>query len=191
MATLTLLRTNDPDADLKHLAASAPERAWSKLVARYRARIVRHALGIVHDEDHAHDVAQDVLLRAMRERRLWDDDFRIGAWLRRVTANLCFNQVRDRKRRGEILAGLREPTAAPALAPEVVLQHQQGRALQDAMRLVSADHQAVLEARFWGDHSYEEIAEVLNLELGTVMSRLSRAKSALRPHVDPGLLRSA
>jgi RNA polymerase sigma-70 factor (ECF subfamily) len=191
MAALTLLRANDPDADLKHLASMSKDRAWSRLVARYRARIVRHALGIVHDEDHAHDIAQDVLMRAMRERRLWDDDFRIGAWLRRVTANLCFNQVRDRRRRGEILAGLQEPKAAPAEAPALVLQHQQNRALVDAMTHVSPDHRAVLEARFWGDHSYDEIAEILDLELGTVMSRLSRAKSALRPHVDPRLLRSA
>ncbi len=78
---------NCQDADLKTLAISDRAAAFDALVRQTRPRLVRHARSIVHDPDLASDIVQDVLIKAMREPRLFDADFRPAAWLYRVTTN--------------------------------------------------------------------------------------------------------
>lgn len=173
------------DADLKQLAGQNRAAAVSVLVHRHRPRLLRHAAGILRDDDAAADVVQEVFIKALREPRLFDTDFRVGAWLWRVTSNLCLNNVRDHKRRGDILASIPQRTAADADQVESIQGEQRHAAIEHAMGGLSAPHREILQARFYQDRSYTEIAEVLDLKLGTVMSRLSRAKAALEQLLDP------
>lgn len=153
--------------------------ALDVLVRRYRDRLVRHATGIVHDPDHAADLVQEAFVRALREPRLLDADFRAGAWLYRVTTNLALNSVRDRRRREEIVADMPGPRSASPDQADAVLDAERAELVQRALADLSPPHREILQARFFGDRSYQEIADVLGLKLGTVMSRLSRAKDAL------------
>lgn len=179
--------TSHIDADLKTLALSDRAAAFDALVRQTRPRLVRHARSIVHDPDLASDIVQDVLIKAMREPRLFDADFRPAAWLYRVTTNLCLNTVRDNRRRGDILAGMVQKPEAEANQIEVVLQAERARRIDTVLRDLSAPHRAILQERFNNDLSYAEIAAVLNLKLGTVMSRLSRARTALQELIDKSI----
>ena len=131
------------------------------------------------DHQEAYDVVQEVFIKAMREQRLFNDEFKIKAWLFRVTSNLCFNQVRNRKRRGAILDSMMKPEAFGADQVETIFAGEQRNEVMAALDKLSEDHREILVLRYYDDLSYSEIADVLQVKLGTVMSRLSRARVRL------------
>ena len=92
------------DEDLKALARRDRPFAIDLLVRKYGERLYVHAYCILKDAQEARDVVQEVFIKAMREPRFFDDEFKMQAWLYRVTRNLCFNLSRDRRRRDGILA---------------------------------------------------------------------------------------
>lgn len=172
------------EEDLKELAAENPRLALDMVIRKYRERLFRHAFYITKDGQEAYDVVQEVFIRAMREQRFWDADFRQKAWLFRVTSNLCFNLVRDRKRRGAILETVpfREQSEADQVAR--VFEGEQREEILAAIEQMTPDHKEILMLRYYDDLSYAEIAEVLEIKLGTVMSRLSRARRRLQEVLD-------
>ncbi|MCB9666237.1 MAG: RNA polymerase sigma factor [Alphaproteobacteria bacterium] len=180
--TIPLTRLDDDG--VRTLAATDPQAALAAVAHAHRGRLIHLASSILRDRDLAGDVVQEVLIKAMHEPRFFDDGFQRGAWLYRVTRNLCLNMVRDRKRRGDILAGMDTPRSASPDQVGSVLGEQRHDLVQQALANLSAHHRRILEERFYNDLSYAEIAEVLDIKLGTVMSRLSRAKTALLRALD-------
>ena len=167
------------EADIKKLAATNARAAMEAVIQKYRDQLYFHARYIVKDHQEAYDVVQEVFIKAMREGRIFDDEFKIKAWLFRVTSNLCFNQVRNRKRRGAILESMVKPESFSADQVDSVFAGEQREELSAALDLLSDDHKEILVLRYYDDLSYAEIAEVLQVKLGTVMSRLSRARMRL------------
>ncbi len=167
------------ELELKALADYDLALARKVLFARFRDRLEFHAYGIVKDAAEAGDVVQEVFIKAMREPRLFDADFKTQAWLYRVTRNLCFNIVRDRRRRGALLAGHRPdaPTAEDPL--QAVFSDERREEISELVAQLSDDHRVILMLRYYEDLSYNEIAERLEIKMGTVMSRLSRARDRL------------
>ncbi len=149
------------------------------VIQKYREPLYFHARYIVKDHQEAYDVVQEVFIKAMREQRLFNDEFKIKAWLFRVTSNLCFNQVRNRKRRGAILDTMMKPEAFGADQIETIFAGEQRNEVMAALDKLSEDHKEILILRYYDDLSYSEIADVLQVKLGTVMSRLSRARVRL------------
>ena len=182
-ASLQLLKPEQSaswtEADIKKLAASNSRAAMEAVIQKYRESLYFHARYIVKDHQEAYDVVQEVFIKAMREDRLFDEDFKIKAWLFRVTSNLCFNQVRNRKRRGAILDTMMKPEALGADQLESVFAGQQREEVMASLEQLSDDHKEILLLRYYDDLSYAEISDVLQVKLGTVMSRLSRARMRL------------
>jgi RNA polymerase sigma-70 factor (ECF subfamily) len=187
---LRLLRSTDPDStesgassgddDLKALARRDRRAAADALVRRYREPLFHHAAWILKDWEEAVDVAQEVFIKAMREPRFFDPDFKTKAWLYRVTSNLCFNLVRDRRRRSVILeTQVRPNTDEDTFQPDSVQHGERQERILAAMDQLSEAHREILMLRYYSDQSYAEISDTLGIKLGTVMSRLSRAKDAL------------
>ncbi len=167
------------EADIKKLAANNSRAAMEMVIRKFREPLYFHARYIVKDHQEAYDLVQEVFIKAMREDRLFDEDFKIKAWLYRVTSNLCFNQVRNRKRRGAILDTMVKPEAFGADQIETIFAGEQRSEVMTALEQVSEDHKQILLLRYYDDLSYAEIADVLQVKLGTVMSRLSRARMRL------------
>jgi RNA polymerase sigma-70 factor, ECF subfamily len=170
---------NFEDEQIKEVATDNPRRAIDLIVRKYRDRIFRHACYIVKDAPLAMDVTQEVFIKAMRERRFFDPEFKMKAWLFRVTSNLCFNIVRNRKRRGVILESMNRPTSTDPKQLDVVFTSERQKTVMAAMDGLSRNHKEILMLRYYSDLSYREIAVSLEIKLGTVMSRLSRAKQQL------------
>ena len=178
---LRLIQSSDDldDDAIKTLARSDKRRAADLVARKYRDRLFRHAAYILKDQQEATDVIQEVFIKAMREKRFFDDDFKMKAWLFRVTSNLCFNIRRDRKRRSAILETVPRAKHAKAVQHEMVFQNETQTQVFEALDELSDNHRAILMLRYYQDLSYAEIAQVLDIKLGTVMSRLSRAKQQL------------
>lgn len=193
MPKLSLVTAQAPsvldDEAIKAIARDNRRAAMDFVVLKYRERLLHHAVYIVKDYQEAVDVTQEVFIKAMRERRFFQDDFKMKAWLFRVTSNLCFNLVRDRKRRGAILEGMQKPTHLDASQTETVFRSERQDQIMQAMDRLSDDHRKILMLRYYSDLSYAEIADALDVALGTVMSRLSRAKGKLMEVLDdPGVM---
>lgn len=191
-ASLRLMTPESPtgwsEGDIKRLAADNARGAMEMVIRKYREPLYFHARYIVKDHQEAYDVVQEVFIKAMKESRLFDDEFKIKAWLYRVTSNLCFNQVRNKKRRGAILDSMVKPEAFGADQIEVIMAGEQRGEVMTALEQVSADHKQILLLRYYDDLSYAEIADVLQVKLGTVMSRLSRARMRLLEVMQDGEL---
>jgi len=167
------------EEEIKVLWAENPGLAMDMVVRKYRDRLFYHACYITKDAQEAYDVVQEVFIRAMRERRFFDVEFRQKAWLFRVTSNLCFNLIRDRRRRGVILESVPQKEKHEADQLDMVFRGERRREVLAAIDLMTEDHKEILLLRYYNDMSYAEIAEVLEVALGTVMSRLSRARRRL------------
>ena len=176
------------DRDLYELAQACRHTAMARAVRRYRGPLERHARGIVKDPQEARDVVQEVFIKAMREPRFFDEEFKVRAWLFRVTTNLCFNLVRDRRRRGGILANMPQesvPQGRTRSTTETVWGAQLRVGVLEAIDALSHDHREILLLRYYQDLSYAEIADELQIRMGTVMSRLSRARVRLGAILGP------
>ncbi|MEQ1566056.1 MAG: RNA polymerase sigma factor [Myxococcota bacterium] len=182
MASLVRLVPNDSELDeqrIKRVAATDPRGAADLVVRKYREPIFHHAAWILKDWEEAIDVAQDVFIKAMREPRFYEPDFKMKAWLYRVTTNLCFNLVRDRRRRTAILETVPRPSDDGNDPIDSVFQGEQQERILAAIDQLSEDHREILMLRYYSDLSYAEISDTLGIKLGTVMSRLSRARGQL------------
>ncbi len=186
METPQVAPTSQIEAEIKAIAVVSAERARRLMFAHFRERLEIHAFGILRDSAEAGDVVQEVFIRSMREARLFDADFHTQAWLYRVTRNLCFNILRDRRRRGAILANLSVERPRGQDPSDLVLSGEaQGRMLALFGRL-SDDHRTILLLRYYEDLSYNEIAIRLGVKLGTVMSRLNRARTRMEELLGEG-----
>ncbi len=178
----------DIDLDIKTMAEKSRVQAFDSLVSRYRARLYRHAICIVKEPEAAWDATQEVFVKAMKEKRLFEVDFQIKAWLFRVTSNLCYNVVRDRNRRQRLL-NKREDEARPTDQSRCSTSEVSNKAARStiltAMNSLTDNHKKILFLRYYDDLSYSEIAEKLQIKLGTVMSRLSRARNSLGDIIGP------
>ena len=181
MAAVQYLQTPKQwsDDQLKLAASKSRHVALELLIQKYREPLFRHALYILKDQDEAYDVVQETFIRAIREQRIFDMDFRIKAWLFRVTKNLCLNNIRNTSRRSAILeANPMQDREEPDQLKQLFADEQAVQMLGSMERL-SEEHREILVLRYYDELSYAEISHVLNLKLGTVMSRLSRARKNL------------
>ena len=171
------------EADLLAGAQGGNLFAFDEIVRRYQRRVYSTALRIVRRHDLADDVTQEAFLRAHRALASYDRGRPFGPWICRIAANLAINHVRSPEAREE---GLDEgaldlsPAAASDGPLDAVLEKEARGVLEEAVGRLPAEQRAVFVLRTFEDLSYKEIAEALDLSVGTVMSRLSRAREKLR-----------
>jgi RNA polymerase sigma-70 factor, ECF subfamily len=184
----------DPvESDLLVQAQGGNLFAFEQVVRRYQRRVYAVAYRIVGRHDVADDVAQDAFIRAHRSLAGFDATRPFGPWIFRIAANLAINHVRSPESREEGLPEGHAETPAPAgTGPlEGVLEREAKAVLDAALEQIPADQRAVFVLRVVEELSYREIADALGISIGTVMSRLSRAREKLREALVPYLWTSA
>lgn len=163
--------------------------AFGALVERYQNRVYNLALRMCGNRDDAFDLSQEAFFRAWRSLEGFQFESAFSTWLFRLTANVCLDWLRARKRRPTVSLTTvddEEETVElelpdPAKGPEALLLAAEDRAaLARAMNQLPVEYRQILTMRAINDLSYTEIAEILQIKEGTVKSRLSRARLALR-----------
>lgn len=169
--------------ELARSAAAGDEESFARLVAMYEKKVYVLALRMTGNQEDAADVAQEAFLSAWKGLPSFRGDAGFSTWLYRLTSNAAVDHLR-RTRRQRTEASLdSESLDAPDPAP-APQERAEAQALRDAVRWgmgeLSPEHQKVLTLREYQEMSYEEIAQQLGVDLGTVKSRISRARGALR-----------
>jgi RNA polymerase sigma-70 factor (ECF subfamily) len=165
-------------------AGDAP--AFEELVMTYQHRVFGVALRMLGNRAEAEDVAQEAFVRAHRALGGFRGDAKLSTWLYAITSRLCLNRLASGERRmarqGED-ALLRLSDAGPR--PDAALERRElETALGRAIAELPEDRRIVVVLRDLEGLSYEEIAQVLELELGTVRSRLHRARAELKEKLE-------
>jgi RNA polymerase sigma-70 factor (ECF subfamily) len=178
------------DAELSALierARGGDPRAFDDLARREERALYRHAARIVGPGADAEDVVQDAFLSAWKSIRSFEGtSFR--AWLFRIVTNRALDRVRSRKRRAELPlepAEDEEVTWAEPVAPgpelsDIAASREALAVVEEALRNVPEDQRAALLLRDVEGFAYEEIAIMTSVEIGTVKSRIHRARVAVR-----------
>lgn len=175
------------EAALIHAAQRGKLVAFNRLVLEYQTLAYNVAYRILGDTDAASDATQDAFLKAYKAI----NQFRGGsfkAWLMRIVTNVCYDQLRARQRRptdslDDLLA---DPEHAPVLingreGPEAhAMREELSRAIQACIGLLPADQRITLVLSDVQGMNYQEIADTTGVSVGTVKSRLSRARAKLR-----------
>jgi RNA polymerase sigma-70 factor (ECF subfamily) len=179
----------DPvEADLLAKARGGNLLAFEEIVKRYERRVYGIALRIVRRHEVADDVAQEAFMRAHQALESFDLERPFGPWICRITANLAINHVRSPEAREAPLPEGHAETPAPGRgALDLVLEREAQEVLQRALLGLPAEQRAVFALRTFEELSYREIADALGISIGTVMSRLSRARERLREALSPYL----
>lgn len=175
--------------DEKHILTRARRgdvAAFEELVRLYEKRVYAVALRSSGNPEDAADIVQEVFLRAWRSIESFRGDSGFSTWLFRITMNLCVDHARHRHAQPQTQPIVTDdeterPLPDPAPTPEEHLDNRElGRELAAALAEVSEEHRRIVLLRDVSGMSYTEIAEVLEISEGTVKSRLSRARIALR-----------
>lgn len=136
----------------------------------------RYALSLLRKQDEADDLVQDCLERALKKQKLWKQNASLRAWLFTMQHNLFINQQKSKKRKPELVSNNDEYT-------QVVEPNQPNLLIQDihyCLQQLPEDQREVLLLVTVEGFSYKEVSKIVDIPLGTVMSRLSRARKTLQ-----------
>lgn len=178
---------HDPDAALVERCRAQDPAGLSDVIARHGDRVYRALVLIVKDPEDARDCAQETFVRFLSSLASYRGDASLKNWLLRIATNLALNRLRDRERRGGAplsLDGIPEDltpgVAAAACTEEVVLRRLELAEVRAFMDGLSPPLRAVAVLRFLEGLSYEDIARALDVQIGTVRSRLNAVRFAAR-----------
>jgi RNA polymerase sigma-70 factor (ECF subfamily) len=162
--------------------------AFGVLVEKYKQKVFRLAYGVLRDQEEAMDVAQEAFVKAYRALGRFKGDSAFYTWLFRITMNVALDRRRQRLSRARALGGEEVPqeewerTAVatdPGPVDEAVGAERRAR-IGRALETLSPQHRSIIILSDIEGLAYREIAEVLQIPMGTVMSRLHNARKRLR-----------
>ena len=187
------------DAALVRQYLAGTERAFAVLVVRYQSRLLNFVARTIGDRDRAEDLVQEAFIRVARHLHRFDDTKKFSTWIYTIASNLAKNELRNRARSPlvlfQALTGHRDEDEDRPLefedksdTPDAELDKREMRAVIDAaVARLPKHHREVFVLRELEGRPYEEIAEITRTNLGTVKSRLNRARTAFAGLVGPVL----
>ncbi len=177
--------------ELIHRCQKGDLAAFDDLVRLYEKKVYNLAYRMSGNHDDANDLSQEAFLRVFQSLKDFRGQSSFSTWLYRVVSNVCLDELRQRGRRptisidepvssdkGETMQRQLADTAPP---PDELAERREVReVVQSCIEELSEEYRVVIVLRDLQDLSYQEIAEVLDCSLGTVKSRLNRARLALK-----------
>ena len=177
----------ESDISLIRRAKRRDQGAFDELVVRYQQQIYFSVIRIVLNREDANDVVQDTCVKAFKNLDRFDEKYGFYTWIYRIGVNTALNLVQKRKNREDYLEHRDEDdTFNPPDTedPDNEIEHREFKEhVQDALNKLSPDMRSVFVLRVYDELSYKEIAEVMNISTGTVMSRLNRARTTLKKYL--------
>jgi len=163
--------------------------AFETLYQQYEKLVFRTAYLITGSKEAAEDALQEVFVSVWRSRHTYDPDKgKLTTWLHRITVNQC---SRGKARKAPSVISLEEkgidlPEMKHSQPEDALISKMEYDRLLRAMDSLDTKHRSVLVLRYFNDLSYQEIAEALDIPLGTVKSRLNQSLKYLKEQMNPG-----
>jgi len=176
----------DPEQDLIHRWKRGDKRAFETLVRRHMTDAVYVAYGYTGNAEDARDLSQEAFIKAYQARARFEEGRPFYPWFYRILKNHCLNFVtRGRRHFSLDDENSHHEIASPApTALENMEDSERRRLVRAAIDRLSDDHREIIVLKNFKEHSYKEIADLLGIPIGTVMSRLFYARQALRALIE-------
>jgi RNA polymerase sigma-70 factor (ECF subfamily) len=177
------------DSELVLKAIAGREESFEELVRRYQRPIAAYVYRMVGDYDSALDLTQEVFIRVYGSLRRYRSEFKFSTWIYRIAHNAAIDHLRrcdnsrteDLELRAEGGEVYEKPLASGLLSPEQESEREERRAeIETVVYNLPPAYRELIVLRHAHDLSYDEIAEVTGLPLGTVKNRIFRAREAMR-----------
>lgn len=175
--------SSSAEEELIQQALAGHSHAYGQLVERYQDRLYSAMLHVVGSHDEAEDVVQDSFVQAYVKLNTFQGNSRFFTWLYRIAFNNALSRRRRRRadmsieQSREVTGG--EPEDRQEAPDEPLLRNERITMVKAAMDRLTEEHRHILVLREMQDMAYEDIAEILDINIGTVRSRLSRARNQL------------
>ena len=187
---------NSDDSAVVTAFLGGEERAFTELVERYQTRLLNFIYRTIGDRDRAEDLVQEVFIRVHRHLHRFDRSKKFSTWVYTIASNLAKNELRNRSRNPlvlfQTLQGTTDEEDRPlqfedtTTRPDDLFRRRHLRELgEDTVAKLPEHHRQVFVLRELEGKSYEEIAEITSCNLGTVKSRLNRARTAFAAIIEP------
>ena len=187
---------SDEDREAVCRVQAGETEAFEPLVEKYKRKTFRLAYQVLRDQEEALDVAQEAFVKAYRSLPKFKGDSAFYTWLFRITMNLALDRKRQRATRAKSMGTEDVPpeewertaVSAERGPDEEAVGAERRRRIARALESLSEQHRSIIILGDIEGLSYREIAEVLGVPMGTVMSRLHNARKRLRDALGPGFL---
>lgn len=183
--TSSAVPRNEPDdRRLVHETLQGSQTAFQTLIERYQVRIFRLLHRFVREPHETEDLAQDVFLKVFKRLHTFQFESAFYTWLYRIAINTAMDHV-QRKRRSPVQAvedvTVFEKGSNESASPDQnMVRHEMGKAAREVLARMPEKYRVILELREYEEMSYDEIAKVMDCAMGTVESRLFRAREKFR-----------
>lgn len=185
--------TDLKEKDLIRKAKQGDMHAFEELILKHEKIVYNLALRMMNHSEDAKDISQEVFLKAYRSLPNFDERSAFSTWIYRITHNTCIDEMRKRKGKQNYSleeeleneeGSMQRQIADEGDTPEEsLLREEQKSEILQALDSLSEEHKAAIVLRDVKGFSYEEIAEILEVSLGTVKSRISRARNQLKNEI--------
>ena len=179
----------DRDMELVSRIADGSEEAFTTLVELHEKKIYNHCFRMCQNKEDAMDLTQDIFIRIYKSIGSFKGQCALSTWIYRIAANMCIDHLR-KKKKGNVISlniendqgeeGVWELPDLSQAPEEIYTRTEMAEALEEGLKDLSDEHRQMILMRDLNHLSYDEIAEALELEAGTVKSRIHRARSQLR-----------
>ncbi|MGL4344299.1 MAG: RNA polymerase sigma factor [Cellulosilyticaceae bacterium] len=177
---------------LVSLAQQGDLQAFEQLITSYEKKIYTICLRMLGNEQDAYDAAQEVCVKIWRQLKNFEGNSKLSTWIYRVTTNQCLDYLRKFKNKNKDEISLfqtshttQEEWMIDVPSKELTTEEQMDQkvlseVIQEGMNELKAEYKEIIVLRDVMGHSYDEISTILQVSVGTVKSRLSRARNALK-----------
>ena len=184
------MNRESPSEELMARIAKGDEDAFEILVNRHQNSILNLVYRFIGDRTQAKDLTQEVFIRVWQSAKSYEPKAKFTTWIYRITANLCFNELKSSRRRkwfsfnwsyedGEHTFEETPSDSAPS-AEDLLLEKERSRQISDALQSLPDNQRMALVLKRYDDLSYQEIAQIIGCSVSAVESLLVRAKRTLQ-----------
>jgi RNA polymerase sigma-70 factor (ECF subfamily) len=171
-------------------AKSGDIKAFEKLIEDHQKKVFNIALRMIGDYDEASELAQEAFLKAYKSIKSFKGDSLFSTWIYKITTNVCLDEIRRKKKKklisldediehdgSEFKRQIKDHSPGPESLAE---NNELKRMVKESINLLPEDYKIVIVLRDIQGFSYEEISRIIKCPIGTVKSRINRARRALK-----------
>lgn len=186
------------NSELIQQAIEGNEEAYKQLLENYRGAIFNLLFKMVHNKEETEDLVQEAFIKAFKALPSFNEEYAFSTWLYKIAVNNCIDHMRKKRLKtysinkpvqskdGEIERDFPDTSMSP---DKEILTAERANLISTAIDELPENYRIAIVLRHSDEKSYEEIAEILEIPLGTVKARIFRAREMLKKKLKGRLLR--